>query len=217
MNENELANIWKSYDQKLEQVLVLNKQLTMDLTKEKLNRTIVKLRRPKRNILFLGIPFTILLCFVTYVGFMSGGIFVTLGFGSISLIMITVIVLYFYHLYLINGIDNDENVHDVQRKLSKLKLSSYNVTRISILQLPFWSICWMSWDALQDSILLYGGVNLIVFLGLGYLAFRIYRSFDIHNLDSKVNKFFFSGSEWDPIIKSSQILDQLKEFKINKF
>ena len=216
MEDNELLNIWKSYDQKLEQVLSINKQLTYDLTKDKLNKTINRLKTPKRVMLFFGIPYTLLLIFITFIAFKAGSPFVFIGFGAISIIMTIVVILYFYHLVLINAINNNSNIIEVQEKISKLKVSSFNSTKLAIIQLPFWSICWVSLDAVKNAPFLYGGINFIVFLGLSYFTYWLYRNIDIQNMDSKINKFFFAGSEWDPIIKSTNILEQLKEYKSNE-
>ncbi len=213
MKDNELQNIWKSYDQKLDQVLSLNKQLTYDLTKEKLNKTINQLRRPKRAMLFFGIPYTLLLFSITLIALKAGSSFVSLGFGAISIIMTIVVILYFYHLNLINEINNNDNIIEVQEKISRLKISSFNCTKLALIQLPFWTICWVSYDALINSPWLYGGVNLAVFLGLTYLAYWLYKNLDIQNSDSKISRFFLSGSEWEPILRSSEILKQLKEYE----
>ena len=121
MKDNELLDIWKSYDQKLDQVLSLNKQLTYDITKNKLNKTINKLRNPKKIALFIGIPYALLLFFITTIAFIAGNPFVCFGFGVITIIMVIVIIQYFYHLSLINEINNDNNIIKVQEKISKLK------------------------------------------------------------------------------------------------
>lgn len=213
MEDNELLKIWKSYDQKLDQVLLLNKQLASSLTKNDLNKTINKLKRPKIVMLLIGIPYTFLLYFITFIAYQAGVFFVSIGFGAISLIMNIVIVSYIYHLYLISEINKNDNIIEVQKKLSSLKISSFNTIKLALLQIPFWSICWMSLDALKNSIFWYGGINLLIFLGLSYCSYWLYKNLNIHNLDSKLNQFFFSGSEWDPIIKSLDILQQLKEYK----
>ena len=170
---------------------------------------------PKKLTLFFGIPYTILLFFITFIAVKSGSPFVSIGFGVISIIMAIVVMTYIYHLVLISEIDNSSNIIEVQEKISKLKISSFNSTKLAIIQLPFWSICWVSLDALKGSPFLYGGINLIVFIGLSFFAYWLYINIDLQNLDSKINKFFFSGSEWDPIIKSANILEQLKEYKTN--
>jgi len=213
MQENELLNIWKSYDQRLEEVVSLNKELVYELTKSKLNKTIGKMRRPKSVLLFMGIPYTFILYMITFIAYQAGAFFVMAGFGTIALIMTIIIIFYFHQLYLVNQISSNDEILHVQEKLSSLKLSSFNCTRIAIFQLPFWSICWISINAFKSSPLLYGSINLVIFLGLAYLAYWLYKNLSIQNANSKISRFFLSGIEWEPIIKSSEILEQLKEYK----
>lgn len=213
MQDNELLNLWKSYDQKIGEVLALNKELVYDITKRKLNKTIGKMWRPKKAMLLIGVPYTLMLYIITLIAYLAGGFFVTIGFGAIALIMTTIVILYFYHLYLIRRISSSDEIVYVQEKLSKLKLSSFNCARIAVIQLPFWVVCWLSLNALKSSPFLYGGVNVAVFSGLAYLSYWLYKSLSVQNSGSKVSRFFLSGIEWDPIIKSSEILEQLKAYK----
>jgi len=213
MKDIELVNIWKSYDQKLDEVLSLNKEIVFELTKEKISKTIRTMRRPKKVILLIGIPYTLFLYLLTFIGYNSKGIFVMFGFGSISLIMTAIIIGYFYHIYLINSISSTQEIFDVQKKISELKISSFNVVRLAIIQIPFWSICWMSLDAFKKSPIIYGGVNLIVLLVLIYLSYWLYKSLNPRYTNSKVRKFFLSGTEWEPIKKACEILEQLKDIR----
>lgn len=217
MNDKELINIWKSYDQKLDQVLVLNKQITYDLTKKKLNKTINKMKYPIKMMLFIGAPYTLLLFIITFIAFKSGGFFVCLGFGTISIIMAIVFGRYLYHLKLIADINRHHDIVVVQEKMSRLKLSVFNSTKLAIVQIPFWVICWMSLDALKNAPLLYGGVNAIIFLSFSIFAYWLFKNISIQKKDSKVSSFFLSGSDWDPLIKSASILDQLKEYQSVEF
>jgi len=162
MKDNELLEIWKSNDQKLDQLLSLNQEFIHRMTKDRLKNTIERMHKPKRLALLVGLPYTLLLYAITLIAFKADGLFVVIGFGSISLIMTIIIIAYFYHIYLINQISNTQEIITAQRKLAKLKLSSFNITRLAIIQLPFWSICWMSLDALKNSPFLYGGVNLLI-------------------------------------------------------
>lgn len=212
MKDNELMSLWKSYDQKLDNVLSINKEIIYDITRKRLNATVGVMRRPKMTMLTLGIPYTILLYSITFFAYKAGGIFVTLGFGAISAIMTAIIIAYCYQLYLINQISRSQEVVDVQKKIAELKISSFNTARLSVIQLPFWAVCWVSLDAVKSSPVWYGGINLMVFLGLTYLSYWLYKRLSVRNTYAKVSRFFLSGKEWDPIIKASEILEQLKEY-----
>ena len=216
MKDTELMNIWKSYEDKLDQVLTLNKEIIYEMTKEKMNKNILRLRWPKTATILIGIPFTLLCYFITFVGVKAQAVFVTFGFGIISIVMSAMLISYMYHLYLINKISCTEKVMDVQKALAELKIASFHSTRIAIIQIPFWSISWVSYNALVQSPYLYGGINLIVFLAMSYFTYWLYQNLTIRNVeDSKVSQFLFSGPEWEPILKASSILEQLDGYEAN--
>lgn len=213
MNNIELQNVWKSYDQKLQDILTLNEEIALNLSKQKLDKQISKLNRPKRIVVLIGVPYTILLIGVTIVAAISKAYFVAMGFGAIALIMSIVLGNYFFQLNLIRAINNSDNVLLTQKHLSKLRISSFNTLIFSIFQLPFWSICWISIEGLKASPYLYGGINLLVFITLTLLSFWLYKELNHHNKKSKIRDFFLSGNEWEPIAKSADILEQIKEYE----
>ncbi len=213
MQDNELINLWKSYDQKMEETLSLNKRILYELTKGKLDKTLLTMRRPKITMVLIGIVYTLLLYLLTFIAYMAGGVFVMLGFGAIALLMTALIIFYCYQLHLIHQISNSDEIIFVQERLSRLRLSSFNCVRLAVLQLPFWSVCWISLDALKHSPFLYGSVNVLVFVGLTYLAYWLYSNISLQQPHSKISRFFLSGSGWEPIIKSRNLLEQLKAYK----
>ena len=213
MEDKEMLKIWKSYDQKLEDVLTLNKEIAYEITKGKLHKTINSLRLPKSVFLALGLPYTFILCFITWISFKAGAFIMMFGFGVISLIMIATTIGYAYHLFLIARINHEETISEVQKRIAELKISSFNIARLAVIQLPFWSVCWVSINALKSSPFIYGGVNLVVFLGLAYVSYWLYQNLGIDNSRSKVSQIILSGKEWEAILKSSEILKQLKEYE----
>lgn len=213
METTELQNIWKSYDQKIDKILTINKQIAIDLTRQKFNNQIGRLVRPKWTAVFLGIPYTLLLLAVTSIAVIAGAYFVAFGFGAISIIMTVLLIRYFFQLHLINQIRKSDEVLSTQQQLSSLKLSSFRSLNLAIFQLPFWSVCWVSIDALKDSPVVYGGINLLIFILLACAAYWLFQKMSYKNKESKVREFFLSGEEWEPIIKSAELLEQIKEYK----
>jgi len=212
MDNNELIKLWSTYDIKLDNVLSLNRDIAISLTKQKLDKTISGLYLPKMIAIIIGIPYTILLSLVTIIAICADAYFVALGFGAIAIIMVTTLFVYFYHLYLIRQVKLSGDIISTQQHLSRLKISSYNCLRFSIFQLPFWSVCWVSVDAIFSSSIIYIVVNLCVFMGLSYLAFWLYKQLSLENEEGRIRNFLLSGSEWEPIIKSTKILEQLKGY-----
>lgn len=213
MTNNELQNIWKSYDRKLEGMLAVNKDIAINLSRQKLNKQISRLYRPKWTAIIIGVPYTLLLIAVATIASIAKAYFVAIGFGIISLIMTILLGHYLYQLYLISRVRNDEEVLSTQYQLTKLRISSFKSLNLAVFQLPFWSICWVSINALKESPFIYGGINLLLFLILSYLAYWLYQKLSYKNKESKIRDFFLSGSEWVPILKSAEILEQIKEYE----
>ncbi|MDG2331518.1 MAG: hypothetical protein P8M05_07990 [Flavobacteriales bacterium] len=212
MEDIELQNIWKSYDQKMEKILAVNKEFAINLTKQKLNKQISRLYRPKWTAIFIGVPYTLLLIAITSIASYAKAYFVTIGFGAISLIMTILLLNYLYQLYLISQVKNSEEILSTQQQLSKLRISSFKSLNLAVFQLPFWSICWISLDAIKESPFIYGGINLMVFLILTFIAYWLYQKMSYKYKESKIRDFFLSGREWEPIQKSAEILEQIKEY-----
>lgn len=213
MDNKELMTLWQSQNAKLDEVLQLNRILANELTRKKLRKTIAGLRTPKWILLLIGIPYVCLLWFLVFIGVQAGGVFFAGGFALIAVIMSVVVGTYAYQLYLIGTVDRSEGVVEVQTALARLKLASYNTVRLSLLQIPFWSLSFTSMDALRDSWLVYGGVNLLIFLGLVYLTYWLWQRMDIRHPDDRVRRFFRSGPEWVPLERSTELLRQLEELE----
>jgi len=213
MENIELQNIWKSYDQKMESMLVINKELAINLTRHKLNKQIGRLYRPKWTAILIGIPYTLLLIAVTTIASIAKAYFVAIGFGAISLIMTILLINYFYHIYLISQVKSNEDILSTQQQLSKLRISSFKSINLAVFQLPFWSICWVSVEALKNSPFIYGGINLLIFFLLAYISYWLYQKLSYKSEKSKIRDFFLSGNEWEPILKSAELLEQIKEYE----
>lgn len=213
MENIELQNIWKSYDQKISSMLEINKDIAINLSKQKLDKQISRLYRPKWTAVLIGIPYTILLINITIIASIANAYLIAIGFGIISLIMAILLGNYFYQLYLISEIRSSNEVLSTQQQLSKLRISSFNSLSFAVFQLPFWSMCWISIEALKESPLVYGGINLLVFLILGYISYWLFQKLSYNQKESKVRDFFLSGNEWEPILRSTEILEQIKEYE----
>lgn len=213
MENIELQNIWRSYDQKLENMLAVQKDIAIKISRQNLSNQISRLYRPKWTALLIGVPYTMLLIAVTTIAFIANAYVVATGFGAISLLMLIVLWHYMYQLFLISRVKNDEEVLSTQHQLSKLRISSFRSLNLAVFQIPFWSICWVSMDALKENPFIYGGFNLLMFIIFSYLAYWLYQQLSDKNKESKIRDFLHSGSEWEPILKSAEILEQIKEYE----
>lgn len=215
MNTTEINTLWKAYDNKLNAVLDINTELIIELTKQKLNKQIGSLFRPKIFHLILAIPYIMLLVAITCFASLNQAVFVAVGFGSIALINIILSIAYFYHIHLIHSIQKSDDVLFAQQQVAKLKISSYNCFRLAVSQLPFWSICWVSINALKAAPLRYGGINLMIFLVFCFIAYKLYTALSAANTNSKLRKFLLTDREFEAIDKANDLISQIKSYKFD--
>ena len=143
MNENELKLLWQSATEKLESSLQVNKKNTDDITRLKAQNVLSSMKPIKIFTLVVGILWVIGLGIVLFNLFVNAYDKVSLFFlySATTQVLLTAIsvAVYVYQLVLINEIDFSGSVLTIQEKVSKLKISTLNVTRLLFLQLPVWT------------------------------------------------------------------------------
>lgn len=136
-------------------------------------------------------------------------------FSATVQILLTAIavILYGYQLLMIYSIDMTEPVIKTQIRLAKLKTSTLWVIRVMFLQLPLWTIFYWNeemfndWNLLQWTI--QGSATLIFTFASLWLFFNV----KYENRDKKWFRFLFGDKEWNPIIKSIELLRETEEYK----
>ncbi len=213
MEQQEWNKLWASQNKNLQSGLKLNKDMAIAITLQKIDAQMQKTQRPMWTAVLLGIPYTLLLIAITTIGIWARAPFVAIGFGCIAILTILTLTKYFYHLHLIAQVKRADAVLPTQKLLSRLKISSYQSLHLAIFQLPFWSVCWMSLDAVKEDPALYGGVHLIIFVLLAAIAFWMYHKVKHAPRESKLRQALSSGPEWDPIFRSEELLAQIAEYQ----
>lgn len=213
MENPEIIDLWKSYNEKLESCLSINKQMAEDISKLKVKNSIASMKPIKIFTLFVGF---------VWVGFGSFILFhlyryafeaipkFPLFSATIQILLTAIaVVVYLFQLILIHTVDISESIIDTQKKLLKLKNSSLWVTRILFLQMPVWATFFISESAIRAGNLTYILINGAIICLFIYAAIWLFFNIKDSNKDKKWFKFLFSGKEWTPIIKSMEILQQI--------
>lgn len=212
MNTNKLSEVWNSENEKMDAALGLKTEHILALTRQKVKLQMQRLYGPKIRALIFGLPYSIVLGCIAVFSYLSEAYLVSFGFAAIALFSLVLNGLYLHQLFLIRQVKRSEGILTTQRKIAQLKISSYQCIFAAVFQIPFWTICWMSVDALIDSPLIYGGVHLVLFALASYGAYWIYRSVGAENQTSRIRNFFLSGREWEPIQKAADVLRQTEEY-----
>lgn len=116
-------------------------------------------------------------------------------------------------LDLINKIDFSEPVLIIQEKLAKLKISTLRITRLLFLQLPVWTTFYLSENIFKN-----GNITLLIVQGIvtfsfAFVAIWLFINIKFDNRNKKWFQWIFNGKEWQPILQSMELLDQVNKFK----
>jgi hypothetical protein len=217
MEELTLKELWKSYNQKVEESLVLNKKNTGDISKMKVHTLLSSMKPLKVFSLIAGIIWGITIGTITINLFVYAYDKVSLFFLYSAAIQVLLTILaigvYIYQLNLIHNVDIDDPVLSTQERLARLKTSTLWVTRLLFLQLPVWTTFYLSKNMFvkeNTGILIIQGIVTLTFT---LAAIWLFLNIKYENRNKKWFRLIFNGKEWMPILKSMELLEQIDEYK----
>lgn len=212
-----LKELWRSYNQKVEENLVLNQKNAADISKMKVNSLLSSMKPTKVFALIVGFIWVIAIGSMTINMFVyayhKASLFLLYSAAIQVLLTILAMGIYIYQLTLIHNVDIDEPILSTQEKLARLKTSTLWVTRLLFLQLPVWTTFYLS-----ESILVNGDTILLLFQGIITLTFTfaaiwLFLNIKYENRNKKWFRLIFNGKEWQPILKSMELLEQIDDYK----
>ncbi len=217
MNEKELKLLWQSTNEKLESSLRVNKNNTDNITRMKAQNVLASMKPTKLFTLIVGIIWVIGLGSIlgNLIVNHSGDVSIFFLFSATIQVLLTAITIgiYVYQIDLINKIDFSEPVLTIQEKISKLKISTLNVTRLLFLQLPVWTtFYWNEKMFLAENWLLWI-LQGIVTISFTYVALWLFFNIKYENRNKKWFQLIFRGKEWQPILQSMELLDQIEQYQ----
>ncbi|HNW53025.1 MAG TPA: hypothetical protein PKN21_02090 [Bacteroidales bacterium] len=120
---------------------------------------------------------------------------------------------YVYQINLINKIDFSEPVLAIQEKVSTLKISTLHVTRLLFLQLPVWTTFYWNEKMFAAENWMLWILQGIVTLSFIYAAYWLFFNIKYENRNKKWFQLIFRGKEWQPILQSMELLNQIEQFQ----
>lgn len=217
MNELELKKLWQTTNDKLEKGIVTNKNNTDDITRMKVHNILGSMKPVKIFTLLVGILWVVIggiaLSSIYLNSFPEANKFflfsasIQVGFTAVALFV------YLYQLITIYQVDITDPVIKTQEKLSGLKISTLWVTRILLLQLPVWTTFWWNETMLTGWGILQWTVTLFFTISFTVIAVWLFFNIKYENRNKKWFQLIFSGKEWTALMKSMELLEQVKEYK----
>ena len=121
------------------------------------------------------------------------------------------VILYIIQLSTLYSIDFNKPVVILQKTLINLKASTLNVTKILILQLPFWTTFYWNESMFKNGTLPLFILQGVVTISFTCLAIWLFFNLKYENADKWWFKLLLQGKEWEPLITSIGILNDMEE------
>jgi len=220
MDDLELSELWKQYDQKVENARILNLQSWVlhlqtyeYLQTEKVRSRLNAVSRWKKWMITLGLLWVFFLVFLIVHSLAWSKIFFIVSVAAILGFNIYAVIVYIYHTVLISEIDNSESLIEVQEKTARLKASTLQGTRVLFLQTPFYATFFWNFQWMRESPASFWLAAFPVALLLAGAAFWLYRNIHPGNSDKQWFRLLFSGREWTSVIRALDYLKEIEEYK----
>lgn len=217
MEDQEILNLWKAYDQKLEESLNFNKRNAEEILGIKVNSLLSSMRPLKLFAILAGLLWTGFggLALINLILFTLSSVNPFFLLSAVLQVLITgiALILYIYQFILISQVDLSRPVLETQEHLSRLRSSTLWVARILFLQLPLWTTFYLS-----ESMFTNGNILLLVIQGIvtgsfTYSAIWLFLNIKFENRDKKWFRLMFEGKEWVPVLHSMELLNQINEYR----
>ncbi|MBP9883410.1 MAG: hypothetical protein KBF32_08405 [Chitinophagales bacterium] len=212
MQESEILNLWKTYNKKLEENLVLNKKNAEDITRIKVKSFLSSMKPLKFFTILVGIVWVVFVDVIIFSHLQDANLFFLLSAGIQVVLTKAAIVIYLYQLILIHQVDISEPVVVTQLRLARLKSTTLWVARLLFLQLPVWTTFYWNQGMLENGNLTLYIIQAITTLAFTYAAVWLFLNIRHENKDQKWFRLIFDRNEWSPVIKSMELMNQLNEF-----
>lgn len=216
MDDNDIINLWKSYDKRLEESLILNRKNTEEITRINVQNSIGSMKPVKLVILLVGIAWvcagSVLVVNLLRFSFEEVSKFFLFSATAQLFITLLAIIVYLYQFVLIQQVDSSEPILETQKKVAQLQSSTLWVTRILFLQLPLWTTFYLSDSLFENANLTFYLLQGVVTLSFTYAACWLFVNINYGNRDKKWFRLIVEGREWTPVIKSMEMLRQIEEY-----
>lgn len=215
MDEMTLKKLWQSSTEQLELSLAIGKKNAAEITKIKVQTILFSMKPIKIFSILAGILWVGFVDVLMINLFQIANPFFLISAGIQVILTKLAIGIYLYQLILIHQVDMSGPILEIQEKLARLKSSTLWVARFLFLQLPVWTTFYWNESMLSSSNFLLYIIQGIVTLSFTVIAVWLFLNINYENRDKKWFRLIFNGTEWQPVIKSMELLHQIDHYKMN--
>lgn len=217
MEETNFVLLWKEQYEKIDQSLVINKQLLKEVISLKAESALQSLIRFKTRGIIVAVIYLLLLGIVLFYAishYSSAVNYFIISIAAIFLINVKALFDYIRHLVWIRNIDYDGSVTVIQEKLTKLQLSIIHHSRFMVLQIPFWTTFQLSDKWFPHSVS-WGYIifQFVLTASFTYLAYWLYKNQTLENANKKWVRSLIEGSGGKSVMKAIEFYKDIEKFK----
>jgi hypothetical protein len=215
MNETDLKYLWQIGNEQIAISQKSDKTSLDNLTKRNVSHFLSSMKPIKIFTLLVGLLWVLGIGYVLLKLTINAYDQVSLYFlySAYFQVMLTAmaVIIYIIQLSTLYSIDFNKPVVILQKTLIKLKASTLNVTKILILQLPFWTTFYWNESMFKNGTLPFFILQGAVTISFTYLSLWLFFHLKFENADKWWFKLLLQGKEWEPLMTSIEILNDMEE------
>ena len=215
MNDTDLKYLWQAGYEQIAISQKSDKTSLDNLTKRNVSHFLSSMKPIKIFTLLVGLLWVFSIGYVLIKLTINAYDQVSLYFlySAYFQVMLTAmaVILYIIQLSTLYSIDFNKPVVILQKTLINLKASTLNVTRILILQLPFWTTFYWNESIFKNGTLPLFILQGAVTISFTFLSLWLFFHLKFENADKWWFKLLLQGKEWEPLITSIDILNDMEE------
>jgi hypothetical protein len=221
MEDRSFENMLQSFKEKdndtwLMNVMQLNIDCIITVQTQKAKSKLTSVAIIKIVGIFLGLLWVWFLGTLCFAAYIAGNIFFLVSAGAIMFFTVAAIVVYIKHLVLIARIKESDSITYTQRKLAELQTSTLKITRILLLQMPFYSTWFITPTLLANAGTGWLIVQIVITMLLTILSIWLYRNISFENANKRWFRILFASSEWTGVTKAIAFMKEIDDFKNDK-
>jgi hypothetical protein len=215
MNDTDLKYLWQIGNEQIAISQKSDKTSLDNLTKRNVSHFLSSMKPIKIFTLLVGLLWVLGIGYVLLKLTINAYDQVSLYFlySAYFQVMLTAmaVIIYIIQLSTLYSIDFNKPVVILQKTLIKLKASTLNVTKILILQLPFWTTFYWNESMFKNGTLPFFILQGAVTISFTYLSLWLFFHLKFENADKWWFKLLLQGKEWEPLITSINILNEMED------
>ncbi|MEO9210028.1 MAG: hypothetical protein ABI208_02970 [Ginsengibacter sp.] len=219
MEDIELKELLATYQQRLEvtedlnrQSRDFNKKIFENLQSQKADSKLKSLISIKTIAVILGIAWVIVLGYLISHSWEMKNIFFIISAIGVAITTIIAIAVYIYHIVLLKQINQGDSVLKTQDTITRLKLSTLQITRILFLQSTFYCTFWWNTEMIAHEPMKFWFISFPVALLFFLASLWLYKNISLKNVHKKWFKILFSSPEWCHLTKAAAFLKEIQDF-----